>query len=145
MSDVAWWRSFYDGDYLLLWGAFYDEAASRAHADAIVSVLGLAPGARVLDAPCGFGRLSRPLAARGAEPTRSAPHCVSTRSPRSSPCSTAPASTWSARTAAARPRRSPATGRPPADGSRWSAGSGDTGAPARLGRSVRASARLHAH
>src|SRR5438445_11343376 len=66
MSDVAWWRSFYDGDYLLLWGAFYDEAASRAHADAIVSVLGLAPGARVLDAPCGFGRLSRPLAARGA-------------------------------------------------------------------------------
>jgi SAM-dependent methyltransferase len=28
-------------------------------------VLGLEPGARVLDAPCGFGRLSRPLAARG--------------------------------------------------------------------------------
>jgi SAM-dependent methyltransferase len=68
MSD-AWWESFYDDDYLALWGPFYDEAASAAQAGALVTMLGLAPGARVLDAPCGFGRLSRPLAARGAHVT----------------------------------------------------------------------------
>ena len=65
MSEAAWWHAFYDDDYLRLWGGFYDEAASKAQADGIVAILGLAPGARVLDAPCGFGRLSRPLAARG--------------------------------------------------------------------------------
>jgi SAM-dependent methyltransferase len=59
-------RSFYDRDYLKLWGEFYDPAASAAQADAIWTVLGLARGSRVLDAPCGFGRLSRPLAERGA-------------------------------------------------------------------------------
>ena len=62
---MTWSDAFYDDDYLRLWGNFYDEAASAAQADAIVSILELAPGARVLDAPCGFGRVSRPLAARG--------------------------------------------------------------------------------
>jgi SAM-dependent methyltransferase len=62
---MSWWHAFYDDDYLRLWGGFYDDAASAAQADGIVSILGLSPGARVLDAPCGFGRLSRPLAARG--------------------------------------------------------------------------------
>ena len=66
MTDAAWMRSFYDDDYLKLWGEFYDPAASAAQVDAIWTVLGLAAGARVLDAPCGFGRLSRPLAERGA-------------------------------------------------------------------------------
>ena len=61
---AEWWRSFYDDDYLRLWGEFYDEGTSDAQAQAISTVLWLAPGARVLDAPCGFGRLSRPLAAR---------------------------------------------------------------------------------
>ena len=60
-----WWQQFYDDDYLKLWGGFYDDAASDAQADGIVAILGLAHGARVLDAPCGYGRLSRPLAARG--------------------------------------------------------------------------------
>ncbi|HTJ42490.1 MAG TPA: class I SAM-dependent methyltransferase [Kofleriaceae bacterium] len=64
-----WWQSFYDQMYLELWGGFYDEAASAAQADALIAMLGLAPGARVLDAPCGFGRLSRPLAARGMKVT----------------------------------------------------------------------------
>ncbi len=66
MSDAAWWQSFYDRDYLRLWGDFYDAAASQAQAEAIWTVLALAPGRRVLDAPCGYGRLSRPLAAKGA-------------------------------------------------------------------------------
>src|SRR5262245_25132175 len=65
MTD-AWWQRFYDRDYLALWGQFYDDAATAAQADAIVALLGLAPGARLLDAACGYGRLSRPLALRGA-------------------------------------------------------------------------------
>jgi SAM-dependent methyltransferase len=65
----AWWQSFYDDDYLALWGPFYDDAATAAQADGLVAMLGLAAGARVLDAPCGFGRLSRALAARGAQVT----------------------------------------------------------------------------
>lgn len=69
MNEPGWWHAFYDDDYLRLWGGFYDEAASAAQADAIIAILELAPGARVLDAPCGFGRVSRPLAARGMHVT----------------------------------------------------------------------------
>ena len=64
-----WWQSFYDDEYLALWGPFYDDAATAAQADGLGAMLGLAAGARVLDAPCGFGRLSRALAARGAQVT----------------------------------------------------------------------------
>jgi SAM-dependent methyltransferase len=69
MNGPGWWRAFYDDDYLRLWGGFYDDATSDAQAAAIIAMLGLAPGARVLDAPCGFGRVSRPLAVRGMHVT----------------------------------------------------------------------------
>jgi SAM-dependent methyltransferase len=61
----AWWQSFFDEDYLHVWGTDRDERTMR-EVDGLWTVLGLAPGARVLDAPCGYGRLSQPLAARGA-------------------------------------------------------------------------------
>jgi SAM-dependent methyltransferase len=61
-----WWRSFFDGEYLRLWGALATPEQSREQADGLWQVLGLGPGARVLDAPCGYGRLSIPLAERGA-------------------------------------------------------------------------------
>ncbi len=52
-------------DYLY----FYEESIDEQHSDddaaEILGLLQLDPGARVLDAPCGHGRLSRRLAAAG--------------------------------------------------------------------------------
>lgn len=61
-----WWKSFFDSDYQRLWGAYIPEHRSRTEADALWQMLSLTTGSRVLDAPCGFGRLSRPLAEKGA-------------------------------------------------------------------------------
>lgn len=63
---AEWWRSFFDDEYLRLWGASTTPEKSREQADELWQVLGLAEGARVLDAPCGYGRISVPLAERGA-------------------------------------------------------------------------------
>lgn len=60
-----WWQSFFDDDYVHVWGI--DNAAkTAAEVDGLWKLLDLRPGARVLDAPCGYGRISQPLAARGA-------------------------------------------------------------------------------
>src|SRR5208337_1933338 len=52
-------------DYLY----FYEESIDDAHSDAdtaeILGLLGLPPGSRILDAPCGHGRIARRLAAAG--------------------------------------------------------------------------------
>jgi SAM-dependent methyltransferase len=61
----GWWQSFFDDDYLHVWGTDRSER-TRREVDGLWAVLGLERDARVLDAPCGYGRLSQPLAARGA-------------------------------------------------------------------------------
>jgi SAM-dependent methyltransferase len=64
--DVA--ETFGD-DYLY----FYEESIDAGHSDddaaAILGHLQLAPGARILDAPCGHGRLTRRLASAGMDVT----------------------------------------------------------------------------
>lgn len=60
----SWWQSFFDDDYLRLWAGV--EKRTPAEVDGLWALLGLAEGSRLLDAPCGYGRLSRPLAERGA-------------------------------------------------------------------------------
>lgn len=63
---TSWHDTFFDDEYLRLWAAVQDPEASGREADGLWRMLGLKRGARVLDAPCGAGRLSIPLAERGA-------------------------------------------------------------------------------
>ena len=64
MSD--WWKTFFDDDYLKIWEQVFTEEANAKQAAELWSMLDLKPGCRLLDAPCGWGRLSRPLALLGA-------------------------------------------------------------------------------
>lgn len=61
-----WWRTFFDEHYVSLWGPLQPPEVTEEEADGIWKVLGLAAGVRVLDAPCGYGRISLALAKRGA-------------------------------------------------------------------------------
>jgi SAM-dependent methyltransferase len=65
MTD--WWKTFFDEAYLRLWEQVFTEESNARQAADLWSMLDLEPGCRVLDAPCGWGRLSRPLAVLGAE------------------------------------------------------------------------------
>jgi SAM-dependent methyltransferase len=61
-----WWESFFDADYLHVWSSFLTDGRTRLEAEGLWQLLDLREGSRVLDAPCGYGRLSRILAERGA-------------------------------------------------------------------------------
>jgi 2-polyprenyl-3-methyl-5-hydroxy-6-metoxy-1,4-benzoquinol methylase len=61
-----WWQSFFDTEYMQVWGGVNPPEQTVREADALWSLLELRPGMRVLDAMCGYGRLSQPLAERGA-------------------------------------------------------------------------------
>jgi len=63
---MEWWKEFFDADYIHLWGEVFPPERVAAEADGLWQLLGLHEGSRVLDTPCGYGRLSRPLAERGA-------------------------------------------------------------------------------
>lgn len=52
-------------DYLHFYDSILTEERSRDEADLIAGLLDLAPGMRVLDIPCGFGRIAARLAALG--------------------------------------------------------------------------------
>ena len=63
-----WWETFFAGHWL---DVQREVRAGRAsdEADFLARVLDLKPGSRVLDVPCGNGRLSIPLAERGCSVT----------------------------------------------------------------------------
>src|SRR5271165_6405494 len=61
-----WWTDFFDADYFRVWGNFTNAERTAGEVDGLWQLLGLRESSRLLDAPCGFGRLSRPLAERGA-------------------------------------------------------------------------------
>jgi SAM-dependent methyltransferase len=62
---MTWWQTFFDADYLTLWGGASPAQADAQQADGLWHLLRLRAGDRLLDAPCGYGRLSRLLALRG--------------------------------------------------------------------------------
>ena len=61
-----WWKTFFDEDYLNIWGQLFSKEDDAMQAAELWSMLELVPGSHVLDAPCGWGRLSCPLALLGA-------------------------------------------------------------------------------
>jgi SAM-dependent methyltransferase len=63
--DTNWWETFFEGPVVAMWLQAVPEAQSEREADALVRLLNLPPGARILDVPCGGGRIAFPLADRG--------------------------------------------------------------------------------
>ncbi len=69
MIATNWWQDFFSGVIVDFWLRVPTEEQTRGEADFIEKVLQLGPRARVLDVPCGGGRHSLELAARGYELT----------------------------------------------------------------------------
>jgi len=67
--SMEWWQTFFSGIVLDMWQQAIPEQYTRAEAEFISSLLRLRPGARILDAPCGEGRITRELTAKGYELT----------------------------------------------------------------------------
>jgi SAM-dependent methyltransferase len=67
MIDVPadWYRSLFSGLFLDFWSAVPTGDQDRTEADFLVKTLGVAPPAKMLDVPCGNGRLAVELAGRG--------------------------------------------------------------------------------
>src|SRR4051812_12081379 len=62
----GWWDTFFDEDYLATYiPTRRSDEDSELEAEAVARLSGLEPGASLLDAPCGYGRISVPLARRG--------------------------------------------------------------------------------
>ena len=64
-----WYQTFFQGVVLDMWRAATPEELTQAEVAFLERELALEPGARVLDVPCGHGRHSVELAARGYRPT----------------------------------------------------------------------------
>jgi len=65
VAQAGWWSNFFEGPALELWRRAHSSDESRGQALDIARALRLAPGERVLDVPCGHGRLALELSARG--------------------------------------------------------------------------------
>ena len=63
--ETNWWETFFEGLSVQLWLDAIPPAQTEREADSLVGALGLPAGARLLDVPCGGGRLSLPFARRG--------------------------------------------------------------------------------
>src|SRR5262245_19831927 len=60
-----WWQTFFQGAALEMWTRAVPTAQTKAEADNLEKALGVPAGAKVLDVPCGNGRLALDLAGRG--------------------------------------------------------------------------------
>ena len=68
-TEAEWWEGFFSGLWLEVQQRMWPEEQTRAQADFIERALQLPPRARVLDVPCGEGRLALEFASRGHQVT----------------------------------------------------------------------------
>jgi 2-polyprenyl-3-methyl-5-hydroxy-6-metoxy-1,4-benzoquinol methylase len=61
-----WWKTFFDLNYIRIWGVRDNPTQTAKQVQGVWELLGVRVGSCVLDAPCGYGRLSLPIAIRGA-------------------------------------------------------------------------------
>lgn len=64
-ADTNWYENFFNGLIVDFWRAAMPPETTRAEADFFEKHLAIGPGARLLDVPCGDGRLAIELARRG--------------------------------------------------------------------------------
>ncbi|MCP3998878.1 MAG: class I SAM-dependent methyltransferase [bacterium] len=62
---MDWWSHFFDAEYMRLWGPVLEGRDGAHEARAAIALAGVQPPGRVLDVPCGFGRVAQPLAELG--------------------------------------------------------------------------------
>jgi SAM-dependent methyltransferase len=67
--DPEWWRPFFEGAFGQLQVGGIKDADAHQETDQLLACSGLSPGAKVLDAPTGAGRIAIELARRGFEVT----------------------------------------------------------------------------
>lgn len=67
MNGAPWWRTYFDDRYFEMHDPLFSEERSRREVAGMRELLGLPVGARVLDAPCGWGRHAGLLAEAGCE------------------------------------------------------------------------------
>jgi SAM-dependent methyltransferase len=65
MARRQWFERFFDADYVALLRDTSPPSRTSREVDFVVRTLGLPPGARILDVPCGYGRHAAALARRG--------------------------------------------------------------------------------
>jgi ubiquinone/menaquinone biosynthesis C-methylase UbiE len=53
---MSWWRNYFDETFFQLHEDLFPEEDSRREVAAVLELLGLPDGARILDLPCGWGR-----------------------------------------------------------------------------------------
>ena len=63
--QTNWWENFFEGVAVTMWLQALPPEHTQREADRLARLLAAAPGAEVLDVPCGAGRLSLALAERG--------------------------------------------------------------------------------
>jgi SAM-dependent methyltransferase len=68
-TPADWWRTFFSGPVVESWLRMPTEAQTEEEATFIQESIGAPPSAWILDVPCGGGRHSRALAARGYDVT----------------------------------------------------------------------------
>lgn len=65
MNTTTWYQTFFDGLATRSWQQALPASLTEAEVHFILEKTGLAPGGRIPDVPCGFGRHTLALAERG--------------------------------------------------------------------------------